>query len=1102
MDPASSLELASGILSFILFAGKLIKGGVEIYQNGGLAENATLHDVIEKMESFHSRHKLPADDEDVNDILTDCSNVCAQLLQLLKRMEPPGSKGGFRAAWRSLSASWNNVIREKEKKELEEKLGRCHGRLGLLLVWSTSIAVDKLSSSASNSEDTMDQIQESIDKLNSFLREGSGMGWLANSVAKEVERSISDQEAKLHDMRVHQFILRSLEYGKMRDRSSMLKQHLSVINEQQKENGGTFQWIFEPQASNVSDNEEELKMKNEARNKWRNWISSQSDAGVFHIAGKFGSGKSTLMQFLFEHPQTQVEFEQWAGDRKLVKVNFFFSVIIGGTQQLLEGLCRTLLYDILDQCPKLSRDILPEAWNITNMLHVRGEDITGRTIVEDSSIPTALDKLFAGCDPNYCFCLFIDGLDEYQDPNGRDQRDLVKLIKRWASGGQNKPVKICVASREDPAFFNKFPPESTVRLHDLTRYDMERYAEERLRGINNENIRNQLIMEIPEKAQGVFLWVRLVVQEIREDLEVGDPSVDALDRFPAGLRPLLTRMMDSIPERHRQKAYLSFSMLLELAKPIDQRTIGLFVSEAAYSFLQDYCTDQDFAYKMQISKWWIIDYVDHDPAARRVLGNVRKVGTQLRAWCKGFLDTARSDPWSRFETRRIVFTHRSIQEYLAEPAVQVKLSKGLVGLSPLDAILQLLLAEFTHNGRAYDFTDWVFDVFLLRTQHGLDKYSYAFLDRWRHVALQRKMLAAKPPDDEETRKTALGECDYALWKFQSDPTVFDDSFYTIMMAYTVLWAAEARFNSTQPVFDCLDLMLVKGRKVLLEFKTWVFQSLKYHLSRYSLEFETSNPLTIWQHFLLNKFSTLREEYRSKSEAIQPRMFSSDTWPAFGKVVEAFLRAGADPYMSFSSINHGGETSTTLEDRKPIATLQLGHDVALPCYYTLRGKFDDFDDPASSSSTSLASRADGAPFVQTVLDYKNPFTFRDWIELLDIPNRDVLLDLIDRGLAVRSDDSDAEDLRTGDQEPRDLNNTESHSNLNRKELPEAETNGTILQDKLPEAATEPQQLGIGDFEQPAPCTIVPAPSQNPFQYGYLISFILGVFFAYIFLVFCK
>lgn len=79
--------------------------------------------------------------------------------------------------------------------------------------------------------------------------------------------------------------------------------------------------------------------------------------------------------------------------------------------------------------------------------------------------------------------------------------------------------QICVASRPEPVFQNKFSVESTLYLHDLTLYDVQRYAASGLSKLD-EVVRNQLSKDIPGKAQGIFLWTHQVVREIREDWEV------------------------------------------------------------------------------------------------------------------------------------------------------------------------------------------------------------------------------------------------------------------------------------------------------------------------------------------------------------------------------------------------------------------------------------------------------------------------------------------------------------------------------------------------------------------------------------------------------
>jgi len=61
------------------------------------------------------------------------------------------------------------------------------------------------------------------------------------------------------------------------------------------------------------ENEEkrEDEAKASARELLLNWMSS--GAGIFHISGKLGSGKSTLMKYLCDHDCTKSLLKEWAG---------------------------------------------------------------------------------------------------------------------------------------------------------------------------------------------------------------------------------------------------------------------------------------------------------------------------------------------------------------------------------------------------------------------------------------------------------------------------------------------------------------------------------------------------------------------------------------------------------------------------------------------------------------------------------------------------------------------------------------------------------------------------------------------------------------------
>jgi polynucleotide 5'-kinase involved in rRNA processing len=76
----------------------------------------------------------------------------------------------------------------------------------------------------------------------------------------------------------------------------------------------TLRWIFSDSLDNdqVEEKDEpEDEAKASARELLLNWMSS--GAGIFHISGKLGSGKSTLVKYLCDHDRSKSLLKQWAG---------------------------------------------------------------------------------------------------------------------------------------------------------------------------------------------------------------------------------------------------------------------------------------------------------------------------------------------------------------------------------------------------------------------------------------------------------------------------------------------------------------------------------------------------------------------------------------------------------------------------------------------------------------------------------------------------------------------------------------------------------------------------------------------------------------------
>lgn len=95
----------------------------------------------------------------------------------------------------------------------------------------------------------------------------------------------------------------------------------------------TFAWILEQEQGKASN--------------FVDWMTSQQ--GVYWISGKPGSGKSTLIKYLSDHPTTAKILRSWAGEAKLYIASFYFWNAGSNLQKSQEGLLRGLLYEVFSK---------------------------------------------------------------------------------------------------------------------------------------------------------------------------------------------------------------------------------------------------------------------------------------------------------------------------------------------------------------------------------------------------------------------------------------------------------------------------------------------------------------------------------------------------------------------------------------------------------------------------------------------------------------------------------------------------------------------------------------------------------------------------------
>jgi hypothetical protein len=142
--------------------------------------------------------------------------------------------------------------------------------------------------------------------------------------------------------------------------------------------------------------------------------------------------------------------------------------------------------------------------------------------------------------------LVIDALDEC---NGL-QAQLLSLLTRSARDLPKK-VKWIVTSRNEPQIKKRL--ENHPLIHhtslelnsDYVAQAVRRFIRVKVKDLNYEDpLREEVETYLTANADGTFLWVALVCQELKNVVKRKVRSI--LDKFPSGLEPLYGRMLEQI----------------------------------------------------------------------------------------------------------------------------------------------------------------------------------------------------------------------------------------------------------------------------------------------------------------------------------------------------------------------------------------------------------------------------------------------------------------------------------------------------------------------------------------------------------------------------
>ncbi|EHY58087.1 hypothetical protein HRR83_005054 [Exophiala dermatitidis] len=614
---------------------------------------------------------LPHSDVNLITLGTDCAGVAEQLRKELVDFEIPPGSGGWTAFKTSvrLKEKWSRI------KQLKYKLDQYVSVLDSIVLVNMSRNVRNID------KHIIDRLSQSEQVIVERLVNGNtSIGAMVKSLHEETRKHITKALAVTAghiERKVDQ--LRDDQNQREEFKNFLKSLHFEEIHLRQNNiepaHKATFEWILRENVDHVK--------------RWSSFLEwTRNDSPIYWVLGKPGSGKSTLMNFLVQDPRTKAALTPASSNLPPLFLTFFFWEAGVDLQKNEIGLLRSLIWHILTLLESAAslqiwEDVVrphmtlinPGAWTKKQLLPL---------------LRLVITKL-----PNR-ICLFLDGLDEF--PGLQDQfeplEDVLDVFREQCG------VKICISSRPSTALEPLYGDEDCPKLHlqYLTRDDIERYVQDNLTrhpriavlsGSSSGASSARLVKEVADRAEGVFLWVRLAIHSLLRGLRNDDDHealFRRLEEVPKEIFDVYTHLWKRMPD------YDLYAKEIALYLHLAQHDDGLSLVEYAITSdekLQDEYLDASMP--LNLEQW-----------GRNI--DPKRSQKRLVACCSGFLEVRDREPyvgkgfgirgswqwdleksvigqypttvdrlldlrWSH-QTLRVSFMHRTAKEYLKTPSGQ------------------------------------------------------------------------------------------------------------------------------------------------------------------------------------------------------------------------------------------------------------------------------------------------------------------------------------------------------------------------------------------------------------------------------------------------
>ncbi|KAF2667552.1 hypothetical protein BT63DRAFT_426413 [Microthyrium microscopicum] len=689
LETFAAISLAGNVVQFADFSAKLFSQAKEIYtgttghSKDALNIIAITKSLREQCRSLSAATTRPATALDnssgspdlhgvaLQELAKVCQEAAEELLGVLDSLEAKGS-GSKQRKWESFRTCLRAAWKKDKIEEMAQRIDSARLQL-ILLLQQTDISTNlSLTSAISNhaleSQQAFSDVKEQLGKIRSdilddvaLVREepAATQNEDSNSARNSLSRTIPSVQSidtlinnanNINEvLRATRHVLQTLRFSSMDDRSELIQ---------------------------VAHHDTCLQAFDE---KLRSWFAS--DEPLCWVSGKPGSGKSTFMKFLSTYEQTTTELRNWAGQRQLVTASHYFWISGNPLQKSQEGLMRTILHDLLSKEPHLVPHVIPKHWmaalqDVTPEAKLEHEYLYPWTVKD---LKEAFQKVTSH-ESEFCYCIFIDGLDEFSG----DKDDLIETTNALHSLPN---VKLCVSSRPWNIFESSFGHYPKLYMEELNTNDIKlcvkNYLEdlEEFKELEEEDGKlTEITQEIVGNARGVFLWVYLVVRELRNGLRNYDSLTilqQRLRKFPTDLDGFFRHIFNSMDEIYWTPAARIFQIALFAESPL--RAITYFWIGR---------DDIDLDTVIRIKPNFL------EPSILRKRQS--RVAKTLNGRLMGLLECnlERIDNSTGFEAATVDFLHRTVRDFLKTSEMQERLREwSLPGFDPYHLLCKALLAD-------------------------------------------------------------------------------------------------------------------------------------------------------------------------------------------------------------------------------------------------------------------------------------------------------------------------------------------------------------------------------------------------------------------------